>query len=159
MEIEIEMPSSRRQIKQASRDFTAYLIGEMKKGRGEVRERSLNSEELKQFAGAKMKEVNQYIEHEVLETLPPKYEVPKERILKMRWVMTWKDDPTAPEGRKAKGRIVILGYQDPDLTERPRSAPTATRSARMVFPDSGCLPQDDSLESRREDGLPAGKGD
>ena len=64
-----------------------------------------------------MKEVNQYIEHEVLETLPPKYEVPKERILKMRWVLTWKDDPTAPEGRTAKGRIVILGYQDPDLVE------------------------------------------
>ena len=127
------MPSSRRQIKQASRDFTAYLIGEIRKGRGEVRERSLNAEELKQFAGAKMKEVNQYIEQEVMETLPPEYEVPKERILKMRWVLTWKDDPTAPEGRKAKGRIVILGYQDPDLTERPRSAPTSTRTARMIF--------------------------
>ena len=80
-----------------------------------------------------MKEVNQYIEQEVLETLPPEYVVPKDRVLRMRWVLTWKEDPSAPEGRKAKGRIVILGYQDPDLTERPRSAPTATRSARMVF--------------------------
>ena len=102
MEIEIEMPSNRRQIKQASRDFTAYVIGEIKKGRGEVRERSLNAGELKQFAGAKMKEVNQYIEQEVLETLPPEYVVPKDRVLRMRWVLTWKEDPSAPEGRKAK---------------------------------------------------------
>ena len=81
LEVEIQMPSTRRQIKQASRDFTAYLVGEIRKGRGEVRERSLNPQELKQFEGAKQKEVNQYIEQEVLETLPPEYVVPNDIII------------------------------------------------------------------------------
>ena len=38
--------------------------------------------EIKQFAGAKKKEVNQYIEQEVLEQRTPEYAVPKDRVLR-----------------------------------------------------------------------------
>ena len=45
--------------------------------------------------------------------------------------MTWKkqDDGT----QKAKARLVLLGYQDPDLGEYQRSSPTLTRTARHLI--------------------------
>ncbi len=55
----------------------------------------------------------------------------QDRILEMRWILTWKvvDPPAVPkEGepttvskdgtRKAKARLVVLGYQHPDLVRR-----------------------------------------
>ena len=56
-----------------------------------------------------------------------------EQILKSRWVLTWKNVPeiesTNGQSRKAKARLVVLGYQDPRLTEVSRDAPT-TNSRR-----------------------------
>ena len=47
--------------------------------------------------------------------------VPLSRIMRMRWVLTWKDaaehDPD--QTRKAKARLVVLGYTDPDLVSVP----------------------------------------
>ena len=37
-----------------------------------------------------------------------------ERLLRMRWVLTWKY--TEDGDRKAEARLVILGYQHPELT-------------------------------------------
>ena len=52
LDIDIALPSTRRQLNMASRDFTAYMVSEIRKGRGEVRERSLITEELTQFTAA-----------------------------------------------------------------------------------------------------------
>ena len=48
-----------------------------------------------------------------------------ERLLRMRWVLTWKY--TEGEDRMAKARLVILGYQRPELTCVPTGAPTLAR--------------------------------
>ena len=45
-----------------------------------------------------------------------------ERLLRMRWVLTWKY--TESGDKKAKARLVILGYQHPELTNVPTTAPT-----------------------------------
>ena len=45
-----------------------------------------------------------------------------ERLLRMRWALTWKY--TEGGDRKAKARLVILGYQHPELTTVPTAAPT-----------------------------------
>ena len=45
-----------------------------------------------------------------------------ERLLRMRWVLTWKY--TESGNKKAKVRLVILGYQHPELTSVPTAAPT-----------------------------------
>ena len=133
VEMEIPTATSAKKCKYMTRNFPAYVVSEIKRGRVEVRERMLSPEDKQRFQEAKNREVKQYIEQEVLKRLPPGYQVPPERVLRMRWVLTWKEDPESPDGRKAKGRIVILGYQDPDLTERTRSAPTASRLSRMIF--------------------------
>ena len=54
-----------------------------------------------------------------------------ERLLRMRWVLTWKY--TEGGDRKAKARLVILGYQHPELTSVPTAAPTFGKMSRHLF--------------------------
>ena len=58
--------------------------------------------------------------------------VPAERIMRMRWVLTWKDPPeeSPHDPRKAKARLVVLGYTDPGLVGLPRDSPTLSSKAR-----------------------------
>ena len=51
-----------------------------------------------------------------------------ERLLCMRWVLTWKHT----EDRKAKARLVILGYQHPELASAP-IAPTLGKMSRHLL--------------------------
>ena len=52
----------------------------------------------------------------------------------MSWVVTYKPDPTNPKGRKAKARIVILGYQHPEVEELETASPTLGRTGKhLVF--------------------------
>ena len=53
-----------------------------------------------------------------------------ERLLRMRWVLTWKY--TECGDRKAKARLVILGYQHPELTSVPTAAPTLGKMSRHL---------------------------
>eukprot|EP00959_Pyramimonas_sp_CCMP1952_P072883 1523138-Pyramimonas_sp.AAC.1 len=41
--------------------------------------------------------------------------LPDVDLMNMRWVPTWKEDPKADGGRKAKARLVLIGYTDKDL--------------------------------------------
>ena len=56
--------------------------------------------------------------------------------MRMRWVLTWKepkeDDPD--QSRKAKARLVVVGFTDPDLTSVPRDSPTlAVRTRYLMY--------------------------
>ena len=53
--------------------------------------------------------------------------IPAERIMKMRFVYTWKSD-----GR-AKSRLVLQGFSDPDMETQRSNAPTISRRGRMLF--------------------------
>ena len=61
--------------------------------------------------------------------------VPLDRIMRMRWVLTWKDPPEeAPDDpKKAKARLVVLGYTDPDLVDVPGDSPTLSSKARQIL--------------------------
>ena len=63
--------------------------------------------------------------------------VDPKRIMKLRWVLTWKDPPEEEAhlsaDKRAKARLVVIGYQDPDLTEIPRDSPTLATRTRLVF--------------------------
>ena len=47
-----------------------------------------------------------------------------ERVLPTQWVDRWK--PQDDGSRKAKSRLVVLGWKDPDILQVERSAPTPT---------------------------------
>ena len=59
--------------------------------------------------------------------------LPDVDLMKMRWVLTWKDDPNEADGKKAKARLVLLRYIDKDLETLRTESPTPSRRSRMMM--------------------------
>ena len=79
----------------------------------EVNVRTLTKDEQQQMTQAKKLEADQWTSNTVC-TVAKRAGIPKNRIMSMRWILTWKKvDNAAP---KAKARLVVKGFTDPDLT-------------------------------------------
>ena len=93
----------------------------------------LNQADRNKFLEAKSKELDQWISHAIFEIVS-RAGVPISRIMPMRWVLTWKlvnDDDTPTE--KAKARLVVKGFTDPDLVTLRAEAPTLSKAARHML--------------------------
>jgi hypothetical protein len=117
--------------------FPLLAASAAKRQRAEVKLKDLSPSQLAEFQAAKNKEIDQWLATETVRKIL-RHKIPEENILKCRWVLTWKDlDPidAAKEGksRKAKARLVILGYMDPDLTDIPRDSPTLQKESRALL--------------------------
>ena len=138
IEFNLEAPKSNRERKQLERNPQAYMVKKMRDS--EVVLTKLNPAERKLFGRAKAKEVDSFVKHEAVRKCLDDREVRQayetNRIVKARWVLTWKLVP--PEDReeaiqdantndntvhkkdgmkKAKARIVLLGFQHPSLLD------------------------------------------
>ena len=132
VEIEWELPSSRRGIKKFINNPEAYVCTQLKRKQVEVREKQLTPSEALEFHKAKETELKNFIASGCFELA--KDVVPDEhRIVGMRWLLTWKHGESYEGGKKAKARGIILGYQDPEYENRKTSAPTPSRSGRQLF--------------------------
>ena len=69
----------------------------------------------KLFRKAEELELQSWLDHGVFDSVKKKF-VDQERIMRARWVLTWKST------EKAKARLCVLGFPDPDLTEVPRDS-------------------------------------
>ena len=107
------------------------MCNQARREKREVVEKHLTTEERQEFAKAKAKEVKNYVVNAVLSTIPADMKPPREKILRIRWVLEWKVDGQSGD-KKAKARIVILGYLDPEYESRPTTSPTMTRSTRQL---------------------------
>ena len=58
--------------------------------------------------------------------------IAKQRVMTMRWVHTWKVDENTRE-TKAKARLVVKGFTDPDLSEIRSESPTLSRLSRQLI--------------------------
>ena len=137
IEMDLE-PLSHRQQKMLERNPVAYLVKKMKDS--EVQLSRLSDKERELFVRAKAKEVDSFLKNEAVRKCLDDEEVKKayesNRIVRARWVLTWKLIP--PEDRaealadqrtnkqtlhnkdgtkKAKARIVLLGFQHPNLLD------------------------------------------
>ena len=135
VEIEIELPESKRGIKKFLQNPEAYVVSQLKRRQVEVHERHLSPEERAQFREAKMKEVRSFISAQCFEMVPKHLQPPPSSGVGMRWVLTWKDagDVNDPKKRKAKARAVVLRYQDDQYEHRQTSSPTVSRTGRQAF--------------------------
>ena len=125
---------------------------------GEVRYEKLSTEHRSLFDEGKSRELAQYITAEAVkkcvdeEALQTAWDT--QRVLKARWVLTWKPVPpeeqeearqkrsgelphttiTSDGAKKAKARLVIIGFQHPDLgTSRLKTAaPVQSKEARAA---------------------------
>ena len=105
----------------------------MKKRGAEVVEKYLDPEEKEMFRVAKKAEWSQWIGNEVVDLLSRKGIDPR-RVISSRWVLTWKrieDTPNSP--KKAKARLVIRGFRDPDLGQFTTASPTLSRQGRHAI--------------------------
>jgi hypothetical protein len=90
----------------------------------EVKWHTLSSEDKIAFDQAKMTEVNAWLAARAVRRASADF--PRERLVRMRWVLTRKGDGTP------KGRIVLIGYEDPDLPSIQSAAPTMSRRTRQL---------------------------
>lgn len=117
----------------------AFVATAAKRQRAEVKMSTLSPTEKQEFELAKAKEVQNWVNTKTI-TRILRDSIPADQVLKCRWILTWKAlDPSDQEAsqtkktHKAKARIVVLGYMDPQLTEIPRDSPTLSRHAKMLI--------------------------
>ena len=154
MSFELDL-SSNRQRKAFIRDPVAYLV--KKVSSSEVTYRKLKSDERALFDNAKNSEVTSFLKSEAVRRClsweEQRQAQQADRVLRARWVLVWKGVP--PEDReealrdhsenpetvcdnsgtkKAKARIVLLGFQHPDLESSTfqSSAPAQSQLMRNL---------------------------
>ena len=117
-------------------DQIAFLASAAKRQRAEVKERNLSAAELRLFHAAKQKEINSWLSTETVRKIA-RSRIPEEQILRSRWVLTWKPvEPTTADPNpapKPKARLVILGYEDPQLEMLARDSPTMGKDSRTLI--------------------------
>ena len=120
--IELDLPKSSKEWRRLKRSPSAFFVKKVKGA--EVKWHLLSPEEKLGFQKAKQAEVDQWLAAEAVKKVTGA--IPKGRTLQTRWVLTYKDTG-AP-----KARIVLIGYQDPDLASLQSSAPTMSRRSRQL---------------------------
>ena len=157
-------PRDMHQVRKGQASF--WEINRRPKQNAEVRFEKLNEEDQKRFTEAKQKEIDSFLKNEAIRICSMQG-VERERVMQMRWILTWKretDKNGQVVGQKPKARLIIKGYQDPDLTSLDRDAPTlsvlfrnlllaqtASRKFRLAVGDikTAFLQGDDTEEARR----------
>ena len=108
-----------------------------KKQRVEVQWKTLDHAEKELFRKAKAKEVQAWIDHGTVKKLV-KGTLPENRIMRCRWILTWKDPLPGTTEKRAKARLVILGFEDPDISSVPNDAPTLSKDGKQLILQKGC---------------------
>ena len=122
--IEIPLPEKKKEVTSFSRDPQAWVSAKMKKG-AELKWGQIPPERIADFQKAKGKELGNWTRERAVR-LAEKH-VPHDRVVRMRWIFTTKADGSA------KARIVLIGFEDPDLGEIPTTSPTMSRRTRGLF--------------------------
>ena len=115
----------------SQREQELFLASAAQRQRVEVKIKDLTPEEIIQFEKAKDKELSQWLATDTVRRVL-RHKIPEGQLLRSRWVLTCKplDDIEASTGlsRKAKARLVILGFEDPAIDSLPRDSPTLERT-------------------------------
>ena len=138
VEFDVPAPESNRQRKLLERNPLAYMVKKMRDA--EVSLSRLPLQERQLFSRAKAKEVKSFLTNEAVRRCLDDSEVQRayssNRIIRARWVLTWKLTPpedlsgalqdskpnpgtlfTKDGKRKAKARVVLLRYEHPSLLD------------------------------------------
>ena len=120
--VDLGLPEKQSDWRRLKRSPEAYFVKKVRST--EVKWHLLSPEEKTKFKAAKEAEVNSWITANAVKHISGV--VPKGRTIGMRWVLTYK------ESGAAKGRIVLIGFQDPDLKDMISSALTMSRRTRQL---------------------------
>ena len=121
--MELEVPKTHGEWKKLKRSPQSFYAKKLKGV--EVKWHSLSPEEKAGFDKAKQAEVQQWLTAAAVRRAA-RDQVPQDRLVRMRWVLTYKDTG------QPKGRIVLIGFEDPDLEKIQSSSPTMSRRTRQL---------------------------
>ena len=135
----LEIPMEEEDIQylaEKPRRATAWMSKKLESRSKELRWSQMPIEQKYLFDEAQSKELSQVLTSKAVRSLSRQKEmnIDHSKIMSMRWVMTVK------AGGDAKARLVVLGYQQHNLTSVQSSAPTMSRVARnLVLTICACL--------------------
>ena len=106
--------------------------------KGEVNPRHLDLQGQQEFVEAKKLELSQYFNNLVWEFATKEEGIKAERngrTISARWVLTWKstENPDGTTKWKGKARLVLRGFEDPDVLSLQKAAPTASRLSKTFL--------------------------
>ena len=131
MEVELELPDSRRGWDKALQDLPAFFAATLRRQAVEVSEKRLTPTEYASFQQAKQVEVKNFLAAKAFEALPPELRPSRDQAIAMRWILTWKLKDNGE--RHPKARAVLLGYMDPQYEHRATAAPVMSRQTRQFL--------------------------
>ena len=131
LEVPVRSKDIRRWMKEEAPEQLATIAAASKRSRSEVCIKDLTISEKDLFEKAKQKEISCWLQTSAIRAILRKKLNP-EQILRSRWILTWKAPEDGDTQPRAKARLVVLGYQDPKLTEVTRDAPTLSREGRAL---------------------------
>ena len=108
------------------------LATQDRKKRVEVKLRDLTPPEQEQFRQAKSKEVGAWLDHATVRRVAAGT-LDDSQLMRCRWILSWKDPEKQGGPKRAKARLVVLGFEDPDLSSIPNDAPTLGKDARQLI--------------------------
>ena len=112
----------------------AFLATAAKRQRSEIKLKDLKPEEIEKFNRAKQGEINNWLSTQTVKRVF-RHQIPEDQILRCRWLLTWKPVEQPQPGddhQKAKARLIVLGYLDPQIDSIPRDSPTMSKVSRML---------------------------
>ncbi|CAE7822632.1 GIP, partial [Symbiodinium sp. KB8] len=130
-EVELKSKEVKRWQGEKSPGQLVTVAAAMKRTRAEVSLKHLSPKEVALFEQAKLKEINCWVQTSAIRGILRRKLNP-DQILKSRWILTWKAPEEGETQQRAKARLVVLGYQDPKLTEVSRDAPTLSKEGRSI---------------------------
>ena len=131
LEVELKSKEVKRWHGEKSPGQLVTVAAAMKRTRAEVSLKHLSPKEVALFEQAKLKEINCWVQTSAIRGILRRKLNP-DQILKSRWILTWKAPEEGETQQRAKARLVVLGYQDPKLTEVSRDAPTLSKEGRSI---------------------------
>ena len=125
--------SSMKGAKQMAKDHKHSHMRKFKKeNKGDLNERLMGPEDRAKFKEAKVKELRSFFENHVWE-FQTTAEADPARTMTSRMILKWSKNPDGSP--RAKARLIVRGYTDPDALEGKvvTSSPTTSRQSRTML--------------------------
>ena len=128
--VEVSCPVTADVFENPADDWLATASSRAR-ARVEVNIKKLSADELAQFRAGQDKEMDQWTSNDVI-SVCQRAGITKQRVMTMRWVHTLKVAEDTGE-TKAKARLVVKDFTDPDLTDIRSESPTHSRFSRQLI--------------------------
>jgi hypothetical protein len=109
----------------------ANLATGTRKQRVEIQWKNLNEKERDLFQKAKAKEIGAWVDHGTVKRVS-RGTLRDDQIMRCRWILSWKPPMPGCTEKRAKARLVVLGFEDPQLATISADAPTLSKDGKQL---------------------------